>query len=615
MAETKKKSTRFSVWVILILLFVGLLGFGTGGFSGSVQRLGMAGDTEIRLNAYTAALNDQLRSLEAQTGSRVPFQQAQQAGLDRQVLGQVVTQATLDNEAARLGLSIGDARVADEVVATPTFQNLSGSFDRETYRRALSNAGFTEADYEDTLRADIARTLLQGAVIGGVDMPSVYTDTLVSFLGETRDLVLAPVTADDLTAPVRGPSANDLRSFYEENPDLFTAPEMRQITYVMLTPAMLADEVEIDDAQVEALYEQRIEEFQQPERRLVERLVLSDAEAAEAARTALDAGETTFDALVEERGLTLSQVDLGDVAIDDLGPAGETVFAAEPGDVAGPVETSLGPALFRVNAVLAAEETPLEEAAPALRQELATDQARRVINQSAEQINDLIAGGAALEDLADRTELTLDSASFSVDSTEGPAAYENFRTAIQEAEQGAYPELMELEDGGIFALRLDAVTPPELRPIPQVREELGQAWRAEAERQAIIDRAEELAGEITAETDLATLGLEPLTQTGLTRGSFVEGTPQDFMQTVFEMQPDEVRALPTSDGAVIVRLDQVTEADTDSERMSAQAQSITEQVNAGLAQDLYAAYADRVRARTDVVIDQAAVNAVNAQMN
>ena len=615
MAEKKKKSTRFSVWVIMILLFVGLLGFGTGGFTGSVQRIGMAGDTEIRLSAYTNALDAQLRSLEAQTGSRVTFQQAQAAGLDRQVLGQVVTQATLDNEAARLGLSIGDDRVAEEVVATSAFQNLSGSFDRETYRRALSNAGYTEADYEDTLRADIARTLLQGAVIGGIEMDPVYVDTLVQFLGETRDLVLAPVTADDLTAPVPGPTEADLTAFYDGNPDLFTAPETRQITYAILTPDMLADQIEIDDAQVQALYDQRIDQFEQPERRLVERLVMADTETAEAARAAIEAGETDFDTLVEERGLTLSQVDLGDVAREDLGAAGEPVFAAEPGDTVGPVETSLGPALFRVNAVLAAESTPFEDAAPALRQELATEQARRVINQSGEQINDLIAGGAALEDLAERTDLTLGTASITPDSTDGPAAYDSFRNAALEAEAGAFPELMELEDGGIFVLRLDEVTPPTLRPMDEVGDALEEAWRAEAERQAIIDRAEELAAQIQPMTNLETLGLEPTEQQGLTRGSFVEGTPQDFMQTVFEMSPAEVRALPTSDGAVIVRLNRVTEADPSSERMAAQARSIADQVTAGLSQDLYAAYAESVRARTDVAIDQAAVNAVNAQMN
>ncbi|MBS1301671.1 peptidyl-prolyl cis-trans isomerase [Loktanella sp. SALINAS62] len=610
----KQKKSRFGVWVIMILLFVGLLGFGTGGFTGSIQRLGMAGDTEIPVSNYTTALNNQLRSLEAQVGNRVTFAQAQASGLDRQVLNQVVTTATLDNETSRLGLSIGDERVRDEVLGTQAFQSLSGAFDREVYRRALTNAGLSETEYEASLRADVARTLLQGAVVSGVDMPPVYADTLLTFMGETRDVVYAPVTLDDLQEPVSGPTARELQTFYDENPDMFTAPERREITYALLTPDMLADQITVADDQVRALYDDRIAQFQQPERRLVERLAFATPEAAAEAQASVAAGDTDFDALVDARGLSLSDVDLGDVSRDDLGAAADAVFSAAAGDVVGPVETRLGSALFRVNAVLAAEEVSFDEAAPDLRQELATDQARRVINQSAEQINDLIAGGAALEDLAERTDLELGTISMAPDTTEGPAAYDGFRTAAAAAEQGAFPELLELQDGGIFALRLDSITPPTLRPIAEVSDTLDTAWRAAAERLAIIARAEELAAEVTADSDLASLGLDPVTQQGLTRGSFVEDTPDTFMQTVFEMDTAEVRALPTADGALIVRLNAITPADLGSDRLTAQAEMLAEQVSAGLAQDLYDAFANDVRQRTDIVIDQTVVNAVNAQM-
>lgn len=612
MAE--KKRTSIGVWIIMILIVGGLLGFGTGGFTGGVQRIGMAGSKEITVSAYQSALNDQLRSLEAQVGSRVTFQQAQEIGLDRAVLGQVVTQRTLDNEAASLGVSVGDTRVRDEVLRNPTFQSLSGSFDREAYANGLRRVGLTEADYEDGIRDEIARTLVQGAVVGGIPAAPVYADTIASYLGETRDIVTAALTAADLIAPVPGATEADLKAFYDANPEMFTTPEVRNITYAMLTPAMLADSVTIDDAQVQALYDQRIDTFSQPERRLVERLVFATPEDATAAKARLDAGDIAFDDLVAERGLALSDVDMGDVAIGDLGAAGDVVFAAAAGDVVGPQDTDLGPALFRVNAVLAAEETPFEDAAPELRNELATAQAGRVIQTDAETINDLIAGGASLEDLAERTDLELDTVAFTDGSTDGPAAYEAFRTAAAAATEGAYPELVDLDDGGIFALRLDGVTPPAVQPLADVRDRLEAAWQAAAEKAAILTRAEEIAAEAGADTDLATLGLSPAPSANLTRGSFVADTPDGFMRTVFEMQPGDVRALPTETGAIVVRLDAVKPADLTSERVSAQVDDIMAQASASLAQDVFDAYAEAVRARTDVTIDQAAVNAVNAQL-
>ena len=613
MAE-KKKRTPVAVWIVMILVVGGLLGFGTGGLSGSVQRIGTAGDKDISVAAYQSALNDQLRSLEAQVGSRVTFQQAQSMGLDRAVLGQVVTQRTLDNEAAVLGVSVGDMRVRDEVLRNPAFQSLSGSFDRTAYANALRRVGLTETAYETSIRDEIARTLLQGAVVGGITAAPVYAETLASYLGETRDITLAQVTADNLTAPVPGATEAELQAFYDENPEMFTTPEVRRITYAMLTPDMLADKVTIDDAQVQALYDQRIDQFVQPERRLVERLVFATAEEASAAQERLEGEELTFDALVAERGLALSDVDLGDVAIGDLGAAGEAVFAAAAGDVVGPIDSDLGPALFRVNAVLAAEETPFAEAEPELRAELATDQARRVIQADAETINDLIAGGATLEDLANRTDLELSTLDFTADSTEGPAAYEAFRNAAAAATEGAFPKLVPLDDGGIFALRLDGITPPAVEPMAEVRDQLSAAWQAAAEKTAILTRAEEIAAGANAQTDLAAEGLLPETQANLTRGSFVADTPEDFMRTVFEMEAGDLRALPTETGAVIVRLDAVTEADLSTDRLAAQVADIEAQAAASLSQDVFDAYAEAVRARTDVTIDQAAVNAVNAQL-
>ncbi|SHE41479.1 peptidyl-prolyl cis-trans isomerase D [Loktanella atrilutea] len=610
----KKKRTPIAVWIVMILIVGGLLGFGTGGFSGSVQRIGTAGSKDISIASYQNALNEQLRAIEAQVGSRVTFQQAQSMGLDRSVLSQVVTQRTLDNEAAELGLSVGDARVRDEVLRNPAFQSLSGSFDREAYASALRRVGLTEKDYETSIRDDMTRTLLQGAVVGGIPAAPVYADTIATFLGETRNIVTAPVTADQLTTPVPGPTDADLKTFYDENPDMFTAPEVRKITYALLTPDMLADKVTVDDAQVQDLYDQRIDTFRQPERRLVERLVFATEEDAAAAKAELDAGATTFDDLVSARGLAMADVDLGDVAVGDLGAAGEPVFAAATGDTVGPLDSDLGPALFRVNAVLAAEETSFEEAAPELRDELATTQARRVIQTDAETINDLIAGGATLDDLAERTDLELGTMDFTADSTDGPAAYEAFRTAAAAATEGAYPTLVNLDDGGIFALRLDSVTPPAVEPLDQVRDRLEAAWRAAAEKTAVLARAEEIAATVAADTDLTTLGLTPTVSDNLTRGSFVADTPQDFMTTVFEMQPAETRALPTETGAIIVRLNAVTPADLSSERLTAQASDITQQASAGIAQDIFDAYAEAIRARTDVVIDQSAVNAVNAQL-
>ncbi|MEL6840076.1 MAG: peptidyl-prolyl cis-trans isomerase [Pseudomonadota bacterium] len=610
MAEKGKK--RYGAWIIVGIILIGLAGFGTGGLSGNIRNIGTVGDKDISVASYQRAMQDQIRALSAQFGQAISFQQAQAFGIDQAALAQIVLTRVLDNEATQLGISAGDERVFERLQAIPSFQG-AGGFNRETYRLSLQQSGQTAAEFETEIREEIARTLLQGAVVSGVPSMDAYADALVQYIGERRDITWATIDADALTSPVPGATEADQQAYYDANPGEFTLPETRDITYVWLTPTMIQDQMEVAEGSIEALYQARINEFVQPERRLVERLVYLDQARAEEAIARVEAGDATFEDLVAERGLSLADIDLGDVSQDDLRSAGEAVFAAGPGEVVGPFNSPLGPALFRMNAVLQAQEISLEEATPGLREELAAEAARDVINDSANGIVDLLAGGASMEDLAERTDMQLGTINWTADVSEGIAAYDAFRREAAAIEEGAFAELHDLADGGIFALRLDGITPPTLQPIDEVRDAVRTAWQAQARQEAVIARAEDIAANIQPLTDFTTLELTPQIDTDLTRRSFVEGTPPDFNDQLFEMTVGEVRVIDAVDRAIILRLDGIAPPDPADEDTIAQREALAQNAAQGIAQDIFEAYATSLQERTELNINQATVNAVNAQ--
>jgi peptidyl-prolyl cis-trans isomerase D len=607
----KSKAKQSAAWVIVVLLLLGLLGFGAGGLSGTIRSIGTVGDKKIPVIQYQRALNEQIRAFEAQVGAPISFVQAQSIGLDQQVLNSVIAQRTLDNEAAKLGISVGDARVRAEVLRIPGFRGLSGNFDREAYRSSLQRTGMTETEFETSIREDAARTLVQGAIVEGIQAPNAYAATIAQFIGETRAITWATLTADDLTAPVPGPTNADIQTFYDENPDLFTAPETRTITYAWLTPEMIQDDVVVDAAAVRALYDDRITEFVRPERRLVERLVYLDQAEAEAAKASITAGETTFEGLVEARGLALTDVDMGDVDAVSLGAAGDAVFAALIGDIVGPLETDFGPGLFRINAVLAADETPFEDAEPKLREELAAARARRVIDDFREGINDLLAGGAELEDLADQTDLRIGTIDWSVDVQDGIAAYGAFRSAATAIAEGDFPELNELDDGGIFALRLDSVVAPSIRPLADVTDTVSDAWQDVRTQQAVMSEAEAVTSELDATIGFETVALIATSEDNLTRRSFVNGTPQGFIQRVFEMELGEVATIDAGNSAIIVRLEHMSIPSPDDASIAADLNALSETAAAGIAQDIFEIFNAEIQRETDVAINPAAITALH----
>lgn len=609
----KGKTSQFFVWILLGLLIVGLAGFGATNFGGNLRSVGQVGETEIELDRYARELQQELRALQAQAGRAIPLAEAQQLGIPQNVLQRLVTQTALENEAAVIGLSVGDDIVSQEILSIPTFRGLDGEFDREAYRFTLEQSGLSIAEFEERIRAETSSQILTGALIGGVTTPDLFVDTLYAYAREERDITWARLSAANLPEPLGEPSEADLEAYHAANADLFTLPETKVITYAWLTTDMLLDEVEVDEAALREMYDDRIDEFVQPERRLVERLVFgTETEAAEAL-AAIEAGETTFDDLVAERGLTLEDVDLGDASRGDLGEAAEAVFAlTEPG-VAGPAPSPLGPALYRMIAILNAQETSFEEARGELGQAIAADRAGRVIADSIVDIDDLLAGGATLEDLAEETQMQLGQIDWRTDVAEGIAAYQDFRLAAAELTAGDFPEVLELEDSGIFAMRLDETRPPELQPLNAVRPDVIIGWEVTETTRLLAEDARRIAADLNAGAEMAGIGLPIEVDRGLTRDAFIPSTPPDFVTRVFEMEPGVIEVVEDRGQVLIVRLDEVQVPDPDAPEAQAVKAVFASETAQGLATDLLGAFAAAATAQAGVTIDQTAINAVHAQ--
>ena len=559
--STSKKVGNIFVWVLMGLLFVALAGFGIGSFSGGASRVGTVGDVEITADDYFRALNNEIRAQIADTGEVVTFAQLRARGVDEQVLAGLIARAALSHEAAQMGISVGDAEVARQIQQVQAFQGTGGNFDRDTYLFVLSQQGATPREFEEDTREDISRALLQTAIVGGLTPPDLFAETITAYQGETRDFTRLTVTEADLADGLPEPSSDELAAYYEENPQRLTRPEARRITYAWVTPDQIRDDVDLSEDDLRELYDDRLDEYVQPERRLLERLGFGTMEAAQEAYDAIEAGETDFDTLVEERDLTLEDVDIGEVSPGDLGAAAaEAVFSDDESEIIGPVETAIGPALFRVNAVLQATEIPFEDARDDLAAEMADAAARRQIDDMREMIDDLLAGGATLEELADDTAMTLGTIDYTAASEEGIAAYDSFREAAGAVEEGDFPELLELSDGGLFALRLDEIVPPALPPLDEIEAEVAEAWAATALRDAVAERASQLVGQIATGATLESLG-DTTQERLIRRQDLLPDLPPTTAAQVFQMENEgDIVMIPGADAAHVIRLDAINAA-------------------------------------------------------
>lgn len=604
----KSSVGKTAMWILMGLLFLGLGGFGAVNLSGNIRTIGSVGDKPIAVDTYARQVQQELRAISQQSGSPMSFAQAQSLGLDRAVLQRITRERALDHEATQMGLSIGDETLRDRILEISAFQGVDGQFDREGYAQSLRSAGLNENEFEVSLREETARQLLQGAVLSGVEMPAAYSETLVAYVSEQRDFTWVLFRDDAEDAPTA--TEEELRAYFDANADSFVLPTSKKITYAWLNPTDILDQVEMPEEELRAEYEARADQYNQPERRLVERLVFADQAAADQASAALEVNGTTFEALVQERGLQLSDVDMGDVSLESLGAAGASVFEAEVGAVVGPAPSTLGPALFRVNAVLPEQIVTFEQAEPELRDTLATDRAIRMVEAQAEDFDNRLAGGNTVEQLAEQTDMVLGQLDWTVDSSEGIAAYEAFREAAATVTQGDFPKIEQLDDGGVFALRLDEALPERPATYEDVATEVAERLIAEQTVAQLAVDAEAAKAALEAGTSLEEQSLEARVETEQTRNAFLVNTPRGFTAEVFEMELGEVRILEGTDTVVMVRLDAINAAG-DSPEATALTAQLREQQNQALARGLFDIFSDDTLLRAGQNIDPRAVNAVN----
>ena len=101
------------------------------------------GDTEISLEQFREYYNDKLRQLSrrarppdhARPGARARLRPAD-------LIGQLVAETTLDEQAKALRLGVSNAEIADRIVNDPNFKGVSGQFDRMRFEQVIRDAGY-----------------------------------------------------------------------------------------------------------------------------------------------------------------------------------------------------------------------------------------------------------------------------------------------------------------------------------------------------------------------------------------------------------------------------------------------------------------------------------------
>ena len=527
------------------------------------------GDRSIRAEELQQALQPALERLRTQLGTSIDAQQAKQLGVLDGLLDQLINRALLDQEAQRLGLEASDELVRSAIFDNPAFKTPDGRFDRGLFQQVLMMNHLTEEQLIERLRHDIPRSDLLQAITVGVEAPRPVVDAVYRYRAEKRiaDIVAFPVAS----APDPGqPNEDALTKFYEAHPDPFRAPEYRGFTVAGLSPADVAQPGSIPEEKIKQEYDQRKEEFELPERREVQQILAPSEEKAKEAEAALAAGKD-WKEVATSVGMDPETIDLGLLKKDELPDSlGNVAFQLPVDKPSDPVKSPLGWHVLRVTKVEPPTTETYEQAKPQLEEELARQEAADKLDKIANQADDALAGGASLADVAAKFGLKTATIAAVDESGRDPdgkqvqisVAPNDVMKAAFGTEKGDTSRVIDTQDGSIFAVHIDNITPPQVRPLDQVKDKAIAAWQADQKGAEVTKEAEALAASVTQGQPLAkaatdrklTVATSPPLSRGAQQGSQV---PPALVGKLFSAKQGDIVTAADANGAYAAQLKEI----------------------------------------------------------
>lgn len=585
------------------------------GTSREVAEIGSQRITPVELDR---AFQRSVQNMQNMFGPNFNQQQAIQMGLLNNTVQSLVSQKILREDAKNIGIGISDEAVRDQIFSSDSFKDpATGQFSRDRFLQALYQAGYTENEFINGVRGDMMSQQVVSSLTNPATVPDIMARQIVAYRNEQRSGSFFTLNKDAF-ADIEPADDATLRAYHEENAAQFTAPESRNVTLATLSADDLIPTITVTEEEIEASYAQREAEFQTPEKRTVEQILFSpnEEQTAREAYKRLQDGADFMTVAKEDANMDEAMVKLGQFTANDILPdLRDATFSLDEGGISEPVETALGWHIIRVPSITPGSTQSLDEVRDIIVDGLKQFKAEDAIYDLAATFDEELGAGTPIEDAA----RDVGARTYKLDGVvrgEGLAGQDvdgadEINAKIFELENGEESFLEETASGTRYVVRVENVTPSALRPFDEVRDEVVAAWTAEERQRLMMEKAEELAGNInTTGADLATLAAEDgadVRETGLTRRTG-RGLADDVNPAVaaalFTLEDGKAKAVQTGEDVMIVKLDEIQAADIN----TADAAPVNDELKEALNEDILAQYLNYLHEEISVSVNNSVIN-------
>jgi len=610
-------------WVAKILLGLLIIAFAVWGVADVFRGYGRGtlariGNTEISVEDYRQAYQDELSSISRRLGRRLTAEQAKLLGVEQRTLSRLIGVAAIDMHAHDMRLALSDKTIADLIREDPAFNDMNGKFSSDAFRAVLRQNGFSEGRYVASRRKDEVREQLTDTLVAGVAPPQFLIDVLHRFRDETRVIEFLTPDYDKL---IKAPEPDEarLKEHYEQFKRQFVTPELRKVNALLLTRGDVKARLPVGEEEIKAAYEQDKGKYNIPEKRRIQQLAFPDRAAAQKAYEELSKAPNFAEAAVK-LGFKESDFNLGIYARKDMIDAkiADAAFALKKDELSQPVEGQFATVLVRVPEIVPGKQRTYEDVKAEIKDRLAEERASQEIASLQEKVESERSAGKSLKEIGDSLHLTYreipdmdregkaGDGKPAIDSPEaGKIAQAAFTGAV-----GLEAEATDLGDGGYAWVDVAGVTPEKQKPFGDVKAEV-KTGAIEAERRKevaalAVKLVERLNKGETMEALAKEIGAKVERTPAITRNTAPQGLTQNAVQQAFTLPKGAATSAASVDGKarIILRVAEVTPAPTPTPE---QTNRLKEELSRQLQSDVLAEYVAGLQTRYGLSVNDAAL--------
>ena len=499
--------------------------------------------------------------------------------LEQIALNQLIEETVLKQSADRAGMIVSSDRVDRAIIENPSFQ-INGVFDSDLAVRTMASQGYNIPLYRQALN----QSMLLGQIANAYSASNFITDSELESIAEltqqTRDFRYVSVTMGTRTLG-NAISQEEIQRYYDENPAEFTQEESVDVNYVVLDRNVIADEIQVDEAEIRAQYDAQRADFEGSSEKRASHILfevggtMDEAAAMDLAATArqrlLD-GEDFGAVALELSSDTVSAEEGGDIGYTDGSAFPQSIEAAletlAPNEISEPVVTEFGVHVVKLTEDAENVYQAFEEISDRIERELKSAEVDLLFAERIEDMSNLAFETGDLITISEQLGLEIQSAdSVPRAGSSGLFANQALVTAAFSDEvmlEGNNSDVIEIGDNQAVVLRVQQFNESAVLPLDDVMGEISVILRTQMEREAVQSLGEELliAAEEGGDVDalLADNELEWLDAENISRNDF--SVNREVIDHVFTMAAPEsepvVSSVSLANGTfVLVELNQV----------------------------------------------------------